>query len=389
MKVEQVAEFVNIAGKEVLGEENLVTEDLSNIADTGDKVLSSDENVENFTKVVYDRIGRTVFVDRPMESTAPNILFDSWEYGSILQKISAKLPDAEENSTWQLEDGQEYSQDIFTKPLVVQKFYNNKRTFEVPQSVATLQLKSAFTDAVSMNAFLSMLDGVVRKSLTIKNDALITRTINNFIALTLHDYNANGTYTGLGNTRAINLLARYNANKATAQKLTVQTALESPDFWRFASLEISLWIDRLGKASTLFNIGGEVRMTPRNLLKIALLSNFSRAAEIYLESDTFHNNLVELPKENVSYVPYWQGSGTDYSFSDVSSINVVDSEGNTVTASGIIGVMWDRDALGISNFRQWTTSHFNARAEFTNLWHKADTGNFNDLNENFVVFYMA
>lgn len=84
MKVAQIAEILNDVYEEVVGEANITTEDLTNIVDIG-KTLTSDENVDKYVKVLQNRIGKTVFVDRPYTGRAPSLLMDGWEYGSILQ----------------------------------------------------------------------------------------------------------------------------------------------------------------------------------------------------------------------------------------------------------------------------------------------------------------
>jgi hypothetical protein len=138
----------------------------------------------------------------------------------------------------------------------------------------------------------------------------------------------------------------------------------------------------------LFNIGGTDKFTPKEFLHVVLLSDFKKAANVFLQSDVFHDNFTELP--GAEEVPYWQGSGTGYAFTDISSINIkTASDGTAVNTSGILGVMFDRDALGVTNLDRRVTTNYNPKAEFYNNWYKFDAGYFNDTNENFVVFFVA
>lgn len=382
MKVEQIYELVNGITNEVLGNTDLVKEDLSNVVDVG-KELFSNTDVDNYVKSLVNRIGKTIFVNRKYSGKVPSVLMDSWEFGSVLQKISADLPEATENSSWELTNGESYDPNIFYKPTVSAKFFNSKVTFEVPLSFTERQVKESFNSVNELNSFMSMLYNAVDKSMTVKTDSLIMRTINNMIA---HTYS--GDSEGV---RAVNLLAKYNAyiGSVGGSELTADEAILSPDFLRYATLQMSLYIDRLGTMSTLFNAGGKERFTPKDDLHIVLLSEFAHGAKVYLESDTIHEEMVKLP--NAETVPYWQGSGTDYSFENDSKINVTIKDGATtkdVELSGILGVMFDRNALGVSNLDKRVTTNYNPKAEFFSNWYKFDCGYFNDLNENFVVFYV-
>ena len=227
-----------------------------------------------------------------------------------------------------------------------------------------------------------MIYAAVEKSMTIKTDALVMRTINNMICETFANEPQNGE------ARAINLLAMYNAK--FGKELTAAAAIYDADFVRFASYVIALYADRLGTISTLFNVGGKERFTSGDRLHIVLLSEFAKAAQTYLYSDTFHNEFVKLPQAET--VPYWQGSGKGYSFSDTATVKTsktVDSVTTTTEINGVLGVMFDRDALGVCNLNRRVTSSYNAKAEFFNNFYKFDAGYFNDTNENFVVFYIA
>ena len=379
MKVTQLKDIVNSVTSEILGKENVVSEDLSNLVDVGNEIIDT-ENVDNYVKKLIDRIGKVIFVNRLYAGGVPSVLMDSWEFGSIVEKISADMPEADENDSWNLQDGQTYSQDTFYQPKVSAKFFNSKVTFDVKLSFTTQQVKESFASVNELNAFLSMLETGVKNSMTVKLDGLIMRTINNMTAQTLFKGQA---------MQKVNLLTAYNT--ATGTKLTADKALMDKEFLKYASLVIKKYQARITKMSTLFNQGQKARFTNTTDLHTVLLSDFADSAEVYLMSDTYHNDTVSLPQHET--VPYWQGSGKTYAFGDVSSIKVKINDGTKtakdVTQAGIVGVMFDTNALGVSNLNQRTTTAYNARAEFYTNFYKMDAGYFNDLNENFVVFYVS
>lgn len=391
MTVVQIKDLMNSVTTEILGKGNIVAEDLSNVVDIGKEIFDNTD-VDNYVKSLVNHIGKVIFVNRPYTGNIPSMLMDSWEFGSVLEKIQADIPDATENSTWDLQDGKSYDPNVFYKPKVSAKFFNSKVTFEVPMSFTERQVKESFSSAAQLNGFVSMIYNAVDKSMTIKIDSLVMRTMNNMIAQTLHaefPAVADGDYSKVTGTKAVNLLKLYN-DKYT-KTLTAEAAITDPDFIRFASYIMGLYADRLGKLSTLFNVGKKERFTPADMLHVVMLSDFEKAASTYLYSDTWHNENVKLPAAET--VPYWQGSGEDYSFAKTSDINVKINTGaetaTAVTASGILAVMYDRDAMGVCNSDRRVTTQYNAKAEFFNNFYKYDASYFNDLNENFVVFFVA
>ena len=380
MQVKQVYDIMNSVTRTTLGENAVLAEDLSNIVDIGDQILNV-AGVENYVRSLTDHIGKTIFVNRAYSGSAPSVLMDGWEFGSILEKVSYDdLPEATENESWELEDGKSYDVNVFTQPKASAKFFNKRVTFEVPMSFAERQVKSAFDNASQLNAFFSMIHNAIDKSMTVKVDGLVSRTINNMIGETLVD-----AKTNTSSIKAFNILQKYNAcfNKT----LKANGCLLNADFIKFVSLYIKLYSDRMTKLSKLFNIGGKDRFTAKDLQHIILLSEFEAYAGAYLYSDTFHEEFTKLPLAET--VPYWQGSGTDYTFGATSKIHIQTSSGQEVEQSGILAVIFDRDALGVTNLDRRVTTNYNAKGEFFNNWYKFDAGYFNDLNENFVVFYVA
>lgn len=388
MKVDQIYSLMNDVTSEIIGKSELVKEDLSNVVDLGKEIFDN-TSIDNYVKSLVNHIGKVIFVNRPYSGNIPSMLMDSWEFGSVLEKINADIPNATENKSWDLTDGKSYDTNVFYKPSVSAKFFNSKVTFEVPMSFTELQVKDSFSNSAQLNGFISMIYNAVDKSMAIKIDSLVMRTINNMIANTINAELSDGetiaTHSGI---KAVNLLKDYNAKFGT--ELAVDKALTTPEFIRYASFIIGNYKDRLSKISTLFNVGGKERFTPSDMLNIVMLSDFKNSASVYLESDTYHNELVALP--NCESVPYWQGSGKTYNFADTSKINVAIKSGETtknVTVTGILAIMYDRDSMGVCNSDRRVTTNYNAKGEFFNNYYKFDASYFNDLNENFVVFYIA
>ena len=396
MTVNQIYTLMNTVTGEILGKSDIVAEDLSNVVDIG-KELFSNTDVDNYVKSLVNHIGKVIFVNRPYAGNVPSMIMDSWEFGSVLEKIQADMPAATENKSWELTDGQSYDPNVFYQPKVSAKFFNSRVTFEVPMSFTEKQVKDSFSSAAQLNGFVSMIYNAVDKAMTVKIDALIMRTIDNMIGQTLHaefPSVSNGDYSKVSGIKAVNLLKLFNDHRKAQGidlALTAEEAITDPDFIRFASYTMGVTADRMTKMSTLFNVGKKERFTPADALRVVMLSDFQKAAKTYLYSDTRHSELVTLP--DAETVPYWQGSGENYGFAKTSAINVKINTGaeaaTAVTASGILAIMYDKDAMGVCNSDRRVTTQYNAKAEFFNNFYKYDASYFNDLNENFVVFFVA
>ena len=386
MEVKQIYTLVNNITTELLGSA-IIKEDLSNIVDVGNAVFNANK-VDNYVKSLVNHIGRVIFVDRVYNGSVPSVLMDSWEFGSVLEKISCDLPTATENESWDLVNGETYNPNVFYKPSVSVKFYNSKTTFEIPLSFTEMQVKESFSNAEQLNGFLTMLYNSVEKSMTIKLDSLIMRTINNMIGETIsHEIPVSSNYSTTATIKAVNLLKLYNDSHT--EQIEVSKCLDNPDFIRYATYIISVYSERITKISNLFNIGGKDRFTPKDVLRCVLLADFKKASEVFLKSDLYNEQYATLPESDT--VPYWQGSGASYAFNDITKIHIQLASDNQkeVEISGILGVMFDSDALGVSNLNRRVTTNYNPKAEFYTNFYKFEAGYFNDMNENFVVFFVA
>ena len=391
MEIKQVYEIVNDATKQVLGETAIVSEDLSDVVSIGESITNANL-YDKYVGALVNRIAKNIFSIRAYSGRAPKVLMDSWEFGSIVQKVHpTKLPEAEENESWELTDNTTYEQDTFYKPSVSVKLWNHKTTFDIPVSIAEVQLKQSFLGAEEMARFIAMIYQMVENALTLDFDALIMRTINNFIGATIDDATVEGSVTNT--TRCVKLLTEYNTIHSLVgnDALTQAEALYDKEFLRYCAYRMKQVASRMSNYSTLFNIGGAQKHTPRDMLRIVMLDYLDAGVSAFLQSDTFHDELVKLPEADV--ISCWQGTGTAFALTDTSkvSVKVLDKEGakKTVEQSYIVAVMFDHDALGVTALNKRVTNHYNAKAEFWNNWYKEDAGYFNDYNENFVVFLVA
>ena len=379
MKVTQIHELLNTVTNEVLGTEDLVKEDLTNLVDVGTEIINADK-IDNYVNKLVHHIGKVQFNNEKYSGKAKNVLMDSWEYGAILQKIDAELPTASENDTWNLVNGESYDPNIFYQPKVTSQFFDSKVTFEIPISFAENQVKGSFSNAEQMNGFLSMLTNSVDTSFTIKLDELIMRTINNYIGTVIDKKDPN---------TSVNLLDLYN--KSTGETLKADKCMTDPKFLRYANFIINTYVGRITRISSLFNIGKRERFTNVENANLILLNDFINSSNVFLQADVKHNEFTGI--SGVDTVPYWQGSGTGYGFTDISKIDVKVNNGTKtgkeVTQTGIIGVLFDRNALGVTNLDRRVTTNYNPKAEFYTNFYKADSGYFNDFNQNFIVFYVA
>lgn len=382
MTVQQIYNLVNTATSEALGSSAVQTnEDLSNIVDVGVAVFNANA-VDAYVKSLVNQIGKIIIESRPYEGSLISVLREAYEYGSVCEKIRIEMPDAEENDSWDIEDNTSYDPFVVTLPTVSAKFYNSKSTFEVDMTFTSIQIKQSFQSATQLNAFVSAIETAIANSINIKTEEVVMRTLDCLIADTVKDDYGTANIGSTSHVKAVNLLYLYNQLVTTP--LTIEEAMTDKTFLRFAVMTMKKYAKRLKKMSVLFNVNGKASFTPESALHTVLLEDFKSACEGFATL----NEPIALP--NAEGVAYWQGSGTGYDFDDVSKISIK-TPNNTagVTVTGVVGCMFDHDAIGVANTDRRVTSAWNAKAEYTNMFYKHDASYWIDENYNCVVFFLA
>lgn len=378
--VSQIKDIVNDAVADALGQNATSTQlDSSDIVSLG-KAISAFDAYEGFFKSLTNRIVRTIYFIRTYKGSNRNVLRDEHEYGAFVQKVYYEMPEAVDNPTWNIPNQSDaYIQaspyDVQTTIAVSSLIFGGKGTWSIEIVRPVEQIKTAFLSPAEMGAFIDGIYIAVENAFTLEEERIVALAVNTAMADAIEG----------GNAR--NLLAEYNTAHPT-NTLTVAQALESAEFLKYASKEINRTIKNMGKMSVAFNKAGYTTFTPKDRLVVEMLAEFASASEMYLQADTFHNELVKLP--NYEEIPFWQSSGTDFAFADCSEINVTnDAFTGAVKQGGIICFLHDIENVAAYFGSRRTWEMFNPRSEVMIHGEKAEKGFAVDGHANAVVFYIA
>lgn len=379
----QIYAMVNDAAEESLGSAAITVKDTATLVSLGDVVLSSATNKDAFYKALVDRIGRTVVAIRQLQISKRSVKRDEMDWGIVYQKISFKHKEAVANASWD-DQSQASPYDIEISTEMVQKLFTVLATWSYEDSIPEYQMFTAFTSAEKMGALIA---GI---KTNMENEMAIAEMNNDNLAV---DTYMAGALIGSNNAQKRNLLAEFNLIAETP--ITVAEALTNPEFLRYATYQINLTIKNMKAPSVMFNSSDDIiRQTMDDKMVVEVLSNFAAASASFLQSDTYHKELVSIPR--YEEVTYWQAPGTAFGFDDVSKIHVKNAQIGTdsnptgeVEQSGIIAFVHDYDAVASIIYRRRDYSKFNERSERMNIMMKADMGYAVDLTENGVVFYIA
>lgn len=375
MEANQVYSFINAVQKEALGEQAITVKDTGSLVSLGEIVLSSETNTDAFYQKLADRIGKTYVKARKYIRKPSNMQKTPLEFGAILQKVQTfKTAKAKANTSW-TNQANPYATEKDTTDLV-QALFAKRGVWEIDTKIIyDYQLQDAFLNAAAMSAFVNLIfnDMYNAMELEIENCEKLTRCTA--IAQAFKGTNANIRR---------NLLAEYNAIAATAT--TAAKCMYDAGFLKFASMEINKVVKRFPEMTSLFNSAGADRFTPTNDIVVEVLGDFASATASYLEADTYHKDLISLPR--YTEITSWQASGVGFAFADVSKIHITDESDTTIEKSGILAFVRDVDTCGVMIDRVRTKSQYNAASELTNYYHKADWGAYVANDENGVVFYV-
>lgn len=377
MDTNQIYTIVNGAVAQATGANDIYRMDTQGLIALGDTVLSSSTNTEAFLNVLAQRIGRTIYRFRDYNNKFRDMVISDMEWGCILQKIKVAMPSAAADPTYSLTDGEAIDHYTVSKPTVNQKLFVTRTPYMFKITIQRETLKEAFLSAEAMGSFIALVFGEVRNAIEL--------ALENLGRLTLAAAVSETSQT----TQVIRLVTDYNTERGltsetTPAALTAATAIYNEDFLRYAIFRINSLIDMLSDMSQLYNDGTVKTFTPKDKMRIRVLSAFQRRLETVVEYAAFHDQFTSI-EGAYSTINFWQCE------KDPFKVRIKKpSTGENFTEDNLVAVVHDRDSFGIYQIDETVlTTPVNAAGQYYNqFWHEKQS-RFVDTSENCVIFTLG
>lgn len=399
-----VYSFLNDVCKQTTGFEGVSVKDAQDLVRLGNDVLSSDTNVENFFGTIYDLTAKSIVNVRPYSAKVKSLMMDTFTFGAIMRKIYVDPMKSRPSESWDIDDnngaGKEYTPIFIVKPTVKMKVFSGINTWEIDTSVPDVQIRSAFRSAEEMAVLIDAIYTALENSMQLDLEVMAQTVYGTMIANRIIYEKNPDNVTRTNKARVlVDLRDEYNKfygleSGDAGYLATADDCNRTPEFYRFASKTINDVIGYMEQMSGTFNTDGYLRHTPKEQLRVTMIHDFVSSFSAYLQSDVWHNELTKLP--NYVETNFWQGSGDDWTETrkialKVKSNYTADGEekGYSVTQDGVVCVISDVEAMGMTIDNQRRKAVYDPRHEVTAIYEKADKGYFVDPSENCVVFVVA
>lgn len=374
-------------------DEELTALDDQYIVDLGEKLNIQDGEITNgtpadiFFKALMSQLGKIVVDTRSYVAQLPKLFVDPINWGLFQEQITIELSDVMIDEMWNpngfiawntaasggvypgVEEGKRIAAIEFGcyKPPVSAKLYKKAHAIMVALTTAREQMFTAFSGLAQYESFLAGLFNSVENTIQLKAEVYALMTVSMGIAKA----KANGN--------EINLLAEFNTLYPSAT-ITAATALQNPDFLRYALMRIAETKDNIRRFTELYNNHEHVTFAAEP--NTILLNKFSIAAKFNLKADTYNAEMIGIG--DYDKVSAWQAAitttdSTPYNFAAASSISLSDAaateaglEGEDAgEITGVVGVIYDRLAMGVTIDKRKTTSQYSASRDTTNYFYHA------------------
>lgn len=374
MDTTQIYSIVNGAISEAIGESALGPIDTKNLVSLGSVVLSSSTNTEAFLNTLAQRIGRTIFRYRMYNNKFKDLIVSDMQWGAILQKVRVEMPTAVADPVYDLTDGESVDMYTVAKPKAHQKLFVTRTPYMFQITIQQQTLREAFLSPEAMGSFVALIFGEVQNAIELSLENLGRLTLSVCMSETADS----------GNSQRVNLVTDYNTERGLTDEaaLTAATAIYNADFLRYAIFRINHVIDMMQDMSVLFCDGTLPTFTPKEDMRIKVLSGFQRRLETIVEYAAFHDQFTSIDG-SYSTVNFWQSEQTPSNI----DILVRASMGDRVQIGNIVACIYDRDACGIYQIDETVaTSPMNSKGLYYNQHYHLKQGRFVDTSENCVLF---
>lgn len=376
LNFEQVSTVLTSIVKQATGQTVLTATDTGSFTSVAQIALRADRDA--VMQAISNVISRTIFSIRPYSAKMTGLMMDTFRWGNMLRKLSIADSDWADDPAYKWPalwdagqtppsgDGQAIDPWTIKKPNVLQTNFYGASVYFDEMTIFEDQLETAFTGPEQLGSFLSLLMTNLSNRLELSNENIRRGLVANAIASVV-DENQTG--------RVIHLLTEYNT--ATGQSYTAQQIYEPANFPAFMK-----WVySRVAQISDLFTemslkfqtvITGKpvLRHTPYQDQRLYLFAPARHDIDARVLADTFHDSYLRYA--DVESVNYWQSIDTPDSINVTpaytDTAGVLKVPGTPVSQSDIFGIIFDRDAMGMTLLDQRVLSTpLNTKGLYRNL----------------------
>ena len=375
------------------GQSAISVTDTTSFVSAGETALRT--GTDNVLSAISTVVAKTIFSVRPYKRKFSTLEVTPERWGGQIRKIVPLYKGYEATSdsntltnTTQLANGNSIDMFEINAPDVMQlNFYASNK---LQKSITRFrdQLDMAFHDEGEFLRFIDAIMVEFANEIELANENRSRLVVNNFIA---------GTYD-MNGANVVDLTAAYNTwngGSAYTRDDLLSTYIES--FMKFMATQIKLYSERLTDYTALYhaNISGYndiLRHTPKERQKMIMYNEPFISAEAQVYSGLFNPQYLDIG--DFEGVNYWQNPNDPAKIIclpnelDTSTGQAVDASGN-VTIDYVVGILFDEEALGVMpQFDYASTTPFNSRGGYWNMFQHWKFHTYNDYTENSIVFVM-
>ena len=360
------------------------------LVDVGRDITEADNTVEKATKALCVLLAKREVDEGTFNPMFNDIIVDRIDWGGFIERDKIDYADIMDDPVFNVENKKNYAdiEHTYYQPKVASKIYNEGKSIMIPISIQRQTLTEAFYNYDAMNAFISKIQSKVRMTLKKAIDRYCCSLVIGAIAVS-----AKATKT------AVYLLdtALADGVEGITAQTTASEAMANKNFILYVAKKIAEVRDNMKFDSTVYNNGQWSTASTDNVLY--LLTEYTRNLKFDVKSGLFNRDDVGFG--DYKSVPAWQAvkasaDGTGFDFGTASSISISADPSNklgvgvdAVEIDGVVGLLFDRKALGLTVFKEYTTTSYTASADFWNEFVHSVTNQILDSDYPMVAFIVG
>lgn len=384
MTKEQAYQLIAAIHAQATGTAALTPTNLSDFISVAQSTLAA--GYEPTLNAITQVLSRTIVAVKPYDEKFKGLEMTADQWGGIIRKLNFADTQAELDPTHATVNGASIDQYVVKKPVILETRYVGSDVWMGSYTIYREQLKTAFENEGNFGAFMTGLMTHFLNERTQWFENLKRSMLANMIA----------AKSDIGGGSVIHLLTEYNA--ATGLTLTSTTVMQPANYkpfmeWVYARVsEVSRLMTERSQLFQQTITGYPIfRHTPLRDQRVYFAASFLEAMDARVLADTYHDNFLRYA--DTEAVSFWQSIDSPLSVSAtpvyVDNTGAVKVAAANVAVNNVIGIIFDRDALGYNVYNEvLESSPYNAKGQYYNIYAHADVQLQSDVTEKAVIFLL-